>query len=91
MKKITYDNLPETVGLLLDEVRSLKDLLVAKVPPEPVRPPATQKEVCEFFRISKPTLAKYEAAGFISSMSIGSRKLYDLEKLKDQLSKKGWI
>ena len=76
MEKITFDNLPEAVSLLLEKVEKLEALLCGKpLEPKPEKKPMGAKEAAAFLELSVPTIYSKVCRGDLPAYKSG-RKLY---------------
>lgn len=81
LQNLTFNNLPEAVTLLLNEVSELKKMLAShtdqtkQATPKDEPDLITIKEACEMLNISRGTLYRYEKQGKINIYGIGARRL----------------
>jgi len=91
MDKLTFDQLPEAVSLLLNEVSELKTLL-ATISDQQTTPNdpefITIKEACEILNVSTVTLWRYEKQGKVNVYGIGGRRLLKRDEVLDSLTLK---
>jgi hypothetical protein len=81
------------VSLSVDEAETLikswvKQAIVETKPEDPASNLSkyrTRKEVCQIFKLSLPTLDKYDEMGFIRSKKLGNRILYSEEDIQAAL------
>lgn len=88
MDKLTFDQLPNAVSTLLNEVRELRQLLTDQSTPEPTNPEndfITIAEACEILNVSKVTLWRYEKQDKIKVYGIGGRRLLKRSEVMDSL------
>jgi hypothetical protein len=90
MKTITHNNLPEAVAALFTRIDELEERLMKREAVEFTRP-VTQRELCRHYRISPPTVIKWEKKGLIPSEGIGKAKRYDLKKVQQALEENNLI
>lgn len=92
VQKLTFNNLPEAVSLLLNEVSELKKMLVNQSTkdqqPEPKNDLITIKEACEMLNISRGTLYRYEEQGKVKIYGIGARRLLKRSEVLESLTVK---
>jgi len=93
LQNLTFNNLPEAVTLLLNEVSELKKMLAnhtdqAQQTPEPKNDLITIKEACEMLNISRGTLYRYEEKGDIKIYGIGARRLLKRSEVLEALTLK---
>ena len=90
-EKLTFDQLPQAVTTLLNEVSELKKMLTKKadhLPAEPQPEFITIKEACEILQVSAVTLWRYEKQGKIKVYGIGGRRLLKRDEVLDSLTLK---
>ncbi|HLV92819.1 MAG TPA: helix-turn-helix domain-containing protein [Aequorivita sp.] len=93
-QNLTFNNLPEAVTLLLNEVSELKRMLAKQTEkaqqPTPENEPdlLTIKEACEMLNISRGTLYRYEKQGKINIYGIGARRLLKRSEVLESLTVK---
>jgi len=92
LQNLTFNNLPEAVTLLLNEVSELKKMLAnhtdqsqQTTTPENEPDLITIKEACEMLNISRGTLYRYEKQGKINIYGIGARRLLKRSEVLDSL------
>ena len=91
LQNLTFNNLPEAVTLLLNEVSELKKMLAnhtdqsQQTTPENEPDLITIKEACEMLNISRGTLYRYEKQGKINIYGIGARRLLKRSEVLDSL------
>ncbi len=82
-----FNHLPEGLQFLIDKVLSLEEKIELLTPKEPTQvvKPVTQTELCKHYRVSPPTINKWERNGVITSVGFGRAKRYDLVAVKKAL------
>lgn len=90
---LTFNQLPEAVSSLLQEVSELKKMLVEQntsqpAPTEPENDLITIKEACELLQVSRVTLHRYEKQGKIKVYGIGARRLLKRSEVINSLTLK---
>src|SRR5690554_1812624 len=91
LQNLTFNNLPEAVTLLLNEVSELKKMLAnhtdqgQQTTPENEPDLITIKEACEMLNISRGTLYRYEKQGKINIYGIGARRLLKRSEVLNSL------
>lgn len=94
LQNLTFNNLPEAVTLLLNEVSELKKMLAnhtdqsQQTTPENEPDLITIKEACEMLNISRGTLYRYEKQGKINIYGIGARRLLKRSEVLESLTVK---
>jgi excisionase family DNA binding protein len=81
MKTITHNNLPEAVAFLLEEVRSLKEMLSSREPATASTRPVSTKELCAYLGVSVPTVIRWRKKEVIPFFTIGSAVRFDVTKV----------
>ena len=85
-KKLTFDQVPEALGTLIEEIANLKKM-VAKQPEQPIQKEEeylTPSEMAQFLKISMVTLWHWDKKGITRPLRVGNLKRYrksDLEKI----------
>jgi predicted DNA-binding transcriptional regulator AlpA len=82
--KLTFDNLPEAVALLLKEVSGIKAALQAKPDPSESERLLSPKETCTMLSVDNSTLYRWDKLGYLVKMKIGGKVRYrmsDIQKL----------
>lgn len=75
---LTFDQLPEAVGNILEKVNALEQLLsLPGSGPCIIEKPVSTKEICEFLSITEPTLIRWRNRGKIPFLKIGTNIRYD--------------
>jgi hypothetical protein len=77
----TLDRFPEAIQALMSRIDNLEERLTQKEVVQLIKP-VTRAELCRHFRVSVPTVVKWEKRNLIPSMNIGSAKRYDLAKVQ---------
>lgn len=75
---VSYDNLPYTVGVILQEICELRKIVEVIQPPASSRHPIKVKEACQILDKRKATVYKLARNGIIPSCKRG-RKVYFFE------------
>ncbi|WP_316795281.1 helix-turn-helix domain-containing protein [Pedobacter agri] len=76
MKKITFDNLPQAVALLLEKVEKLEDVLYGRQSETKIQEkPMGVKEAAAFLELAVPTIYSKVSRGDLPAYKSG-RKLY---------------
>lgn len=90
-QEFTFNNLPEAVRLLFNEVSELKAMLASytqksqQTTPDNEPDLITIKEACEMLNISRGTLYRYQEQGKINIYGIGARRLLKRSELINSL------
>jgi hypothetical protein len=85
-KKLTFDQIPEAIGNLIEEVADLKKL-VGKQPDQTIQKEEeylTPAEMAQFLKVSMVTLWHWDKKGITRPLRVGNLKRYrksDLEKI----------
>lgn len=90
-ENLTFDQLPQAVTTLLNEVSELKKMLTEKADPLPAEPQPefiTIKEACEILQVSAVTLWRYEKQGKVKVYGIGGRRLLKRDEVLASLTLK---
>lgn len=88
MKQVSFNDLPEAIGQLKEELHSIKALLLEHFASEKrfdeSKSILTAKETATYLNITLPTLYNWVKQGKISKLKIGSRRTgYKLEDVKN--------
>lgn len=88
--RITLDQFPEAVELLLSEINELKALITEKqaVGNDHQERPITTKQLCEHLGITEPTVIRWKKKGKIPYMRIGASVRFNLKDVLKALEKK---
>lgn len=85
-KKLTFDQVPEALGTLIEEIANLKKM-VSKQPEQPIQKEEeylTPSEMAQFLKISMVTLWHWDKKGITRPLRVGNLKRYrnsDLGKI----------
>ena len=87
MNSISFDNLPQAVEHLTEELHSIKQILIERFASEKrvdeSKSILTAKETAKYLNITGPTLHNWVKQGKISKLKIGGRRTgYRLEDVK---------
>lgn len=75
---LTFEQLPEAVGAILDKMSILEKLLSTPgATPVIIEKPVSTKEICDFLSITEPTLIRWRNKGKIPFIKIGSNIRYN--------------
>jgi len=85
---ITFDSLPQAIGIILNKLEQLESILAAKGPELALKPPVDTQHLCNFLNVTEPTVARYRKQGIIPFYTIGSAIRYDLGKVVASLENK---
>ncbi|MGO3689345.1 MAG: helix-turn-helix domain-containing protein [Psychroflexus halocasei] len=90
IQNLTFNQLPEAVSTLLNEVNQLKQMLAKQnaeqpAPTEPENDLITIKEACELLQVSRVTLHRYEKQNKVKVYGIGARRLLKRSELLNSL------
>lgn len=89
-ENLTFDQLPEAVTTLRNEIKELKSLLLKKQEPTTENNPdlITPKEAADLLKVSQVTLWRYEKQGKVKCYGIGGRRLYKRSEIINSLTLK---
>lgn len=93
-QKLTYNQIPDALSLLLDEVSELKKMIANRSTNDRQKSPENEndlitiKEACEMLNVSRGTLYRYESQGRINIYGIGARRLLKRSELLESLTLK---
>lgn len=92
-QNLTFNEVPATIGTLLNEVRELKQNLNLFLSQSQDQTPEqdeliTIKEACQLLNVSRATLFRYEKQGKVKVYGIGARRLIKKAELIESLTEK---
>jgi len=91
-ENLTFDQLPNAVTTLKNEIRELKNLLLEKQDQHPTTENnpdlITPKEAAELLKVSPVTLWRYEKQNKVKCYGIGGRRLYKRDEIINSLTLK---
>ena len=76
MEKLRFEDMPQLLVRLVDEVRNLKHQVQNFEPREVSNPVMNRKQVAEFLGVSTGTVDNWTREGLIPVNHVGRRKLY---------------
>ena len=86
MQKLTFEQLPEAVALLLEKIERIEKLLASSDEPDQFELLDVEK-AAEFLRLSKPTVYSKVCRGELPGYKTGRRLYFKKDELKKWLVK----
>ena len=75
------EDLPQGMERILSKLERIELLLTNSPPLVEKKPPVTTKELCKFLGVTPPCLLRYRKKGVLPYLNIGSKILFDLDKV----------
>lgn len=90
-QKPTWDELPETVAGMRQDLAELKKLFKTPIlpPATPTAEPISPEELCKRLDISKPTAWAWEKKGVIRGYHLGNRRYYIWQEVMAAMQGRG--
>lgn len=88
---VPYDDLQEVKSQNALFIKKIEDLQIYHREPEPKVNLISTNKLSEILGVTRQTIHNWRKGGFIEGFTLGGKVFYDLEKIMNDLRKRGFI